>query len=151
MLSPGLSLRLLHSTTACTVRWGFVIAVLPSWFQRHHPGHQAVRICGRITLFPLCFDPAHMPAHARSADALQFLRSHALQPAHDDSMTAFAEVCATACLGHAVRLSTHSPFSASLVSYEAIYMHAHCSRMHAPPPHCSSRARMLLGACARMV
>ena len=81
-----------------------------------------------------------MPAHARSADALQFLRSHALQPAHDDSMTAFAEVCATACLGHAVRLSTHSPFSASLVSYEAIYMHAHARaaaalqfpRSHAP-------------------
>ena len=81
-----------------------------------------------------------MPAHARSGDALQFLRSHALQPAHDDSMTAFAEVCATACLGHAVRLTTHSPFSASLVSYAAICMHAHARaaaalqflRSHAP-------------------
>ena len=81
-----------------------------------------------------------MPAHARSADALQFLRSHALQPAHDDSMTAFAEVCATACLGHAVRLTTHAPFSASLASHAAICMHAHARtaaavqflRSHAP-------------------
>ena len=48
---------------------------------------------------PLCFAPALlvslactcivctcMHAHARSADALQFLRSHAPLPAHDDSM-----------------------------------------------------------------
>jgi hypothetical protein len=54
-----------------------------------------------------------------------FLRSHAPQPAHDDSMTAFAGVCAAACLGHAVRLATHYPLSASLVSYAAImYVHA---------------------------
>jgi hypothetical protein len=59
---------------------------------------------------------------------------------HDGSMTAFAEVCAAACLGHA-----RYPFSACLVSYElyaAIYLHAHacaaaalqflCS--HAPQP-----------------
>ena len=31
--------------------------------------------------------------HARSADALQFLRSHALQPDHDDSMTVFSQHC----------------------------------------------------------
>jgi hypothetical protein len=40
-------------------------------------------------------------------------------------MTAFAEVCAAACLCHAVRLATRYPFSASLVSYAAIYLHAH--------------------------
>ena len=61
---------------------------------------------------------------------------------HNDSMTAFAEVCAAACLCHAVRLATRYPFSASLVSYAAIYLHAHaCAatalqflRLHAPQP-----------------
>ena len=67
-----------------------------------------------------------MHAHARAASALQFLRSHAPQPA------------ILSPLGHAVRLATHYPFSASLVSYAAICMHA----VHAPPVHCSSCARM---------
>jgi hypothetical protein len=71
----------------------------------HPPSHCAAR-CQPSFLFtaaglfhparldrPLCFAPAlqltrmylHcMHAHARSADALQFLRSHAPQPAHDD-------------------------------------------------------------------
>ena len=64
-------------------------------------------------------------AHARSADALQFLRSHASQHTHDYSMTAFAAAYTAACLCHAVRLATHYPTSASLVSYAAIYLHAH--------------------------
>ena len=115
----------MHSTTACTARWDFVIAVLPSWFRRHHPGRHlsTSQLLAYFILRGLAdrsvSHPRSMHAHARSADALQFLRSHAPQPAHDYSMTAFAQVCAAACLCHVVRLTAHYLFPASLVNSPA--------------------------------
>jgi hypothetical protein len=102
-----------------------VIAVLPSWFRRHHPGRHlsTSQLLAYFILRGLTdrsvSHPRSMHAHARSADALQFLRSHAPQPAHDYSMTAFAQVCAAACLCHVVRLTAHYLFPASLVNSPA--------------------------------
>ena len=121
MLSPGLSLRLLHSTTACTARWGFVIAILPSWFRRHHPGHQAVRSCGRVTSRP-----------GRMACTHHHIVG--CQPSFHFS---------AAGLFHPARLDRPLCFAPALLISLACTCIA-CTRMHAPPTHCSSCARMLL-------
>ena len=101
---------------------------------------------------PLFFAPAHLSslactclhAYARSADVLQSLRPRAPQPAHDYSMTDFAAACAEAL--PVLRCAPGHPLShfrePTVVSYAAIYLHAHaCAaaalqflRPHAPQP-----------------
>jgi hypothetical protein len=94
-------------------------ATLPWLHHRLQPARYLSHVAAGCQPYSCC---NCMHAHARSADALQFLRSYAPQPAHDYSMTAFAAACAAAYLCHAARLAAHDPTSASLVFYAAILL-----------------------------
>jgi len=148
-----------------------VIAVLPSWFQRHHPGHQAIRSCGRVAPRPGCMARTHhriLHAGASHLSASQLLacsiprapnltrmysRMHAptthcnscarmlLSPAQ---LLACARGRRRRSAAPALAYSSARPWRARhgcSISGQKRILHA---RMHAPPTQCSSCARMLL-------
>ena len=128
MLSPELSLRRLHPTTACTVRWSFCdssFAIMVLKAPSELSGSQELR----ARLAAPGPHGTHPPSHSACGcqPSFRFSAAGLFYPVRFDWPLCFAPtlLISLAC---------------TCISRKAALLHA---RMHAPPTHCSSCARML--------
>ena len=133
MLSPERSTRCLHPTTACTVRWsfcdsGFAIMVLKAPFKPS--GSQELQ-ARRAAPVP---NSTHPPSHFACGcqPSVRFSAAGLVHPARSESRS---HVLAHARFDDALQfLRSHAPQPCTAIGMRA----------RAPPPQCSSCARILL-------
>ena len=128
MQSPERSLNCLHSTTACTARWSFCdssYAIMVSKSPSEPSGNQELRARRAAPGLHGTHPPSHSACGCQPSS--RFSAAGLFYPVRFDWPLCFAPtlLISLAC---------------TCISRKAALLHA---RMHAPPTHCSSCARML--------